>query len=611
MRKRFPSIYYIIPIVYVGVIAFFLFMQFHSRERFEERIGALEVSGAYSKALSGGKQIREITLSCNGVRLQIGGRPALLADPVSGQSRRVRILSYNRFDQGVEIACSDEVRLRFSLQGDLNAVVELQAVIPENLKGFRSLSLPYQLKNDKAEWIRGIPLLRLTGRSGTRYAALQAGSTIDLRKNRLVMNLAGKERGPLALFARVEEGDDEPYLFWFSRETPLSAEKDYATRVEPYLDRSYRYWNRVLLGAPGDPAIAKGLGMCLLSEALKRGDYPRVFSATAALRQAQQAAPEMPAAFDGCAYIGYLSGHLSRGQQEAASLVPRLTEAIRRGDPQVFATPELMRFIVNRAPLSLGEEALRLADSVDRQTAALPVLLDLLEAYVGAGRFLTNRQVMQQRIAELVDRWILPSILQTGEGLLLATPIGEQGSRVELLLSVRGGRLLIEAARLVSRPSLEILGRNLILSALAWADNEGFLPASGVVERGGLQSRAGQLSPEMLYPMVADVRFLPEEYPLYPELPPGTWLYTAALPTQIKTGSSQNRFTFSFPSGAAHYFLLQGIQPMQSVILHEILWKPDPQYSQYTDGWVYDPESQTLFGKVTHRKPEEELVLNY
>jgi hypothetical protein len=50
---------------------------------------------------------------------------------------------------------------------------------------------------------------------------------------------------------------------------------------------------------------------------------------------------------------------------------------------------------------------------------------------------------------------------------------------------------------------------------------------------------------------------------------------------------------------------------MKSVVLHEIPWKPDPQYSQYTDGWIYDPESQTLFGKITHRQAEEELLLNY
>jgi hypothetical protein len=612
MRKRFSRLYYLIPIVYVGVIAFFLYMQFHSRERFEERLGSIEVSGAYTKALSGGKKIRELVVNCNGVLLRLAGRPIRLTEPPSSQSLGIRALSFSRFDQGLEIAFTAEVRLRFSLQGEQGSIVRLQVALPKNLEGFRILSLPYELKGDKAEQAGGIPLLRLSGGAGVRYAALPAGSTIELRAKLLNLDLAGPDREPLALFARVKEEQDEPYLFWFSRETPLAGAKDYGERLQPYLDRSYRYWNRVLLGAPTGPVIARGLGVCLLSEALKRGEYRRVLPAvTAALRQAQQEASGLPSAFDGSAYIGYLRGHLLRGQEETASLIPRITEAIQRGDPKVFAIPDLMRFIVNRAPFSLAEEALRLADSVDRRKADLGTLLGLLEAYVGAGRCLNDRQVMRQRISELVDAWILPSILQTREGLFLAESAGGQGSRVGLLESVRGGRLLIQAGELGSRASLDILGRNLILGALSQADAEGFLPASLVAAGGRLQSQAGQLSPELLYPLMAEARFLPEDYPLYPDLAPGTWLYTAAVLAQFKTGASRYRFVFSFPAGEAHYFLLQGIAPMKSVVLHEIIWKPDPQYSQYTDGWAYDPESQTLFGKITHRKADEELVLNY
>jgi hypothetical protein len=612
MRKRLPRIYYLIPVIYVGVIAFFLYMQFHSRQPFEERIGALAVSGAYSTALSGRKQIRDLMVSCNDVHLEIGGRAVQLLAPASMRSRRIRAVTYHRFDRGVEIDFSQDVHLRFSLQGELDNLVALEVVLPDNLKGFPELSLPYQPKGDKAEWMRGIPLLRLNGRLGIRYAALPAGSTIDLRKRLLNMNLADREDEPVALFSRVEQAADEPYLFWFSRQGPLAGKEDYRLRLEPYLDRAYRHWDQLLASAPDVSALAKGLGICLLSEALKRGEYDRVLPlAAAALRQAQQSSLDFPAAFDGSAYIGYLSLHLSRGRQEAEALIFKITEAIQRSDPQVFGIPELIRFIVNRAPLSLAEETLRLADSVDRQKATQETLLGMLATYVGAGRFLDNRQVMQKRITELIDRWILPSIIQIPEGLFLATPAGGQEAHVELLLSLRAGRLLIDAGRLTSRPSLETLGLNLILGALSWSDAEGFIPARAIVKEGLLQSQSGRLEAEALYPLVADRRFLPEEYPLYPDLSPGTWLYTAAVPEQLQIEPSQYRFTFSYPVGAAHYFLLQEIRPMQGIILHEIPWKPDAQYSQYTDGWVYDPESQTLFGKITHRQPNEELIVNY
>jgi hypothetical protein len=75
--------------------------------------------------------------------------------------------------------------------------------------------------------------------------------------------------------------------------------------------------------------------------------------------------------------------------------------------------------------------------------------------------------------------------------------------------------------------------------------------------------------------------------------------------------ADQYRFSFGFPAGDQYYFILQGIRPMKTVMMHGILWKPDPQYYLYSDGWLYDPESQTFYGKITPRQEREEIVLSY
>ena len=90
MKKRLPALYYIIPVVYVLVIAFFVFMQFRAREGFQENLGALELSGSYSKPLGGGRRIRDLTVSCDGVRLRFPGGRVLLSDPGPARSRRLR-----------------------------------------------------------------------------------------------------------------------------------------------------------------------------------------------------------------------------------------------------------------------------------------------------------------------------------------------------------------------------------------------------------------------------------------------------------------------------------------------------------------------------------------
>jgi hypothetical protein len=305
------------------------------------------------------------------------------------------------------------------------------------------------------------------------------------------------------------------------------------------------------------------------------------------------------------AFVGYLQGFQVASAREAAAQIDQITEAVRRSDPQVLDTPGLLRVIVNRGPFSLAEEVLRLADAADRDSSPLPRLLSLLEIYTEAAELLG--QPFARKASELIDASLLPAVLQAREGLFLAGA----GGGVEVLDSVRAGRLLLRAAGLTSRPSLALVGRSLLHSALSLADSVGFVPERGGVLAGGFRALDGQLPPERLYGYLAEARYLPEEYSLYGPLSPGAWLYTAALPVRIKVGSGQYRFSLGFPVGGSHYFLLQGIPAMQSVMLHEILWKADPEYSRYSDGWIYDPATQTLFGKLTQRLPEEDLVINF
>jgi hypothetical protein len=605
MKRRLPALYYLVPAVYVVVIGFFVFMQFRAREGFQDNLGALVVSGSYSKSLSGGRRIREVTVSCNGVRLRFGRRALLLTDLDPARARREGVLAYARSAQGVQLTFGRDLRLQFTLRGDS---VVLQPLVPADLSGLRVLSLPLELRDERAQPVRGIPLLRLAGRSGVSYAALPAGSKIDLKNARLEVNLAAAEGEPLVVFDRVQPDGDEPFLYWFSRSGPLVDEAAYRERLSRYLDKAYSFWSR-LAGNPDDPAVADELGACLLSEAARRGDYRRLLPAVVAavVRARELSGP----AYRVAAYVGLLRGYQSIGQQRAAELIPKATEAIRRSDAAILGTPELMQTIVNRGPFSLAEETLRLADSVDRGSAPISTLVDLLGVYLEAAEMFDDSQPTRQKVAELVDAGLLPAVQQAREGLFLTQPAGEQAGRVDVEQSVRTGRLLVRAAGLLSRPSLALLGRNLLASALALSDSDGFVPAKGAVKAGRFRPEGAKLRPEKLYAWLAEDSYLPREYTLYRYLSPGVWLYTAARPLEMSVEADQYRFSFGFPAGDQYYFILQGIRPMKTVMMHGILWKPDPQYYLYSDGWLYDPESQTFYGKITPRQEREEIVLSY
>jgi hypothetical protein len=66
-----------------------------------------------------------------------------------------------------------------------------------------------------------------------------------------------------------------------------------------------------------------------------------------------------------------------------------------------------------------------------------------------------------------------------------------------------------------------------------------------------------------------------------------------------------------FPAGMPHYAMLQGIAPFSSMTLHGIAWRSDPEYAQYSDGWMYDPVKKTVYLKLTGRQEIEEISFVY
>ena len=68
MKGKLSPIYYIIPVVYIGVILFFIFMQFQAREEFGHRVGSLSISGVYVKTLGGGQRLRHLEVRFHDLR---------------------------------------------------------------------------------------------------------------------------------------------------------------------------------------------------------------------------------------------------------------------------------------------------------------------------------------------------------------------------------------------------------------------------------------------------------------------------------------------------------------------------------------------------------------
>jgi hypothetical protein len=611
MKRKLSPIYYIIPVVYIGVILFFVFMQFLAREEFTEKVGSLSVSGVYAKTLGGAQRMRHLEVQFHDLRMEFSPSSNAIAGFGATRERKLSLESLSQFPDGFELALTDELSLRFTVEGVAGDRVVITPIIPPQLQGMRTLSLPFSSIDGAFAAVKGIPVLVQSGPGGTIYASLRSGSQIDTEKGRFILDTEAEGTGNSIILERVFEQAD-PYLYWFSRDFTLVDQERFAAKVESYLNGAYRYWSEVFVSNPGSRALIGELGISLISEAIKRGEYRRTLAVLSRnLRQLLAENADNPELYNSAAYLGNLSSFLAARQDSAAQEIQRITGLITAADLSVFETPRLLRFILNHAPFSLVEEVLRLADSVQLEKADVATLIHLVNTYLEAVEYLDVAEATSARISEIIDRFILPAIAKTPQGLFLSISSTGQVTEADIYESVLTGNTLIEAGSALSRGSYATIGRTLIYSALDLADTEGFLPSRVRIQNGKVEPAGDTISPQSIYDLLPGSDYTPKEYPLYAYLYPGSWVWTVSRIMEVKIDDAQYRFVFSFPVGDTHYLLIQGIRPLSSMIMHGIPWKPDPEYFRYTDGWSYDEATQTLYVKLTHRLESEELVLNY
>jgi hypothetical protein len=598
-------------VVYIGVILFFVFMQFQAREEFAEKIGSLSVSGVYAKTLGGPQRTRHLEVQFHDLRMEFSPSSSAIVEFGAGREKKLSPETLSQFPDGLELTFSDELSLRFTVEGVLGDRVLITALIPPQLQGMRTLSLPFNSVDGDIDAVEGIPLLAYSGPAGLIYASLESGSRIDMEKGRFILDTETEGNSGSIVLERVFEQTD-PYLYWFSRDFTLVDEQQFTEKIESYLNGAYQYWNGVFLSNPGSQDLIGELGISLISEAIKRGEYRRTLAVLSRnLRQLLAENADNPALYNSAAYLGNLPSFLAARQESAAEEIRRITDLITAADFSVFRSLRLLRFILNHAPFSLAEEVLRLADSVQLETTDVGILIDLVNIYLEAFEYLDVAEAASARMSEIIDRFILPAISKTPQGLFLTASSTSRLSEADLFESILMGNALIKAGGALSRDSYAAIGRALIYSALDLADTEGFLPSRVRFQTEKAEPTGEPISPQSIYDLLPGSDYTPKEVPLYAYLYPGSWVWTVSRLTEVKIADAQYRFLFSFPVGNTHYLLIQGVRPLTSMIMHGIPWKSDPEYFSYTDGWAYDEETQTLYVKITHRLETEELVLNY
>ncbi len=616
MAMKRSILYGAIPIVYIGVIGIFIYLQFSSVDPFADKIGSITISGTKTSGTFGRTpQIKELTVQYRGLRFLFSDDTPLAVQRDNNKPRSLALIDYNRYSAGVELVFEEGVKVSFKLRGTLGEWMSLGLTGKDE----SVCLLPYDSSQVKVQPSVGIPVFSFASDDDRYHLTLPPGSRID-DTNAYFHIPPSKDGSSRELIVKeANEALGDPYLFWFVQTGASKSSEQYEASVQEYFDRAYQGWDkeRYLIGQGTwrmkglEARFSEFLARAWIAEALKRGTYSKAtpfISAAMDIRLSKEPTTEFL----------YLSspfiGRLTRFKEEYFKRLPQRTRSIeqliRARDPALFRVDHLIMTILNSNMLSQIDELVsRFVVNLEIEAQGVAISLGLLETYLEVTRWFHEGENYFNRFREAIFQSILPQIrVINGEPWLF---VDNNGS-VDVYLCIKAGYLLREIGSLEKSSPLESLGRGLILSCLSLSDELGFLPRRVKPTAETIREVDGAyIPPEDVYPFVALRPFYPEEKPLYPLYDPGSWLWTAAKLEDLASGAGTLRFSLSFPANNTHYIMIQGIQPVESVELHGMKIARNLNYQRFINGWHYDERSLTLFIKLFQDNPQEEVVVGF
>ncbi len=613
MRKGVPKLYYLIPVIYLGLTGAFLYLHFTQTESHTEQIGYISLSVKSKRGSTRDMdRILGISVAMNGFSISISDEsPVWLYD--NSIPFKAEIKGFRTFPDGLEITLSGDLQLRFISGSSESSGFTIVPVFTGTNNNVSSVSLPVRYPKETSVSRPGtlsVTAFTIPGSTGaaTFFLSLPKQGRYDEAEASII--IPGKvPKGFEIVYERAPEGISDPFVYWFMKARKILTENEFRIAVRAFTEKAMAGWERDRFqpaaggwtNREGRVEYQESLAAAYLSESLERNTFKR---AQAQVRSALGIRGQRPL-FLSSPYLGNLRGSVEIQQEEDIRRLERITNLLKKRDPSLFLEEGIIQFIVDRGPYSLLKDLYAFAETTFAENRDRAVRIGLFSAYL-EGLMIDPEIGSNLSFAEAIPHTdIFPNIVGAGTGLYL---LGSDDT-VSVIESVRVGRLLMRMADIRKNALHREIGMDLIVSATALADNQGFVPRMLSVADGKITKKTGQIAPEDLYPLVVSEARYPHQVSLYSSLSPGSWIWTAGQISYMKMEKEEYRIGIRYPADEVHHIIFQGIKPFQTLRLYGIPWKMDPAFEAYPAGWVYIRETETLLIKLRQRSEEEELVI--
>jgi hypothetical protein len=527
-----------------------------------------------------------------------------------GTNKTIDIVSLQRSKNGVLVQLDGGISLLCSVQG---RPTEGFALSVNGLSAGAVLQMSYRL-SENAKFVAIGDNMRLDVH-GIHYAVALDG--VSVQPDQSLISIASQVGNPSTIALErattpsstgrsqpgsagqlISQAPKDPAVF--SGEIAAWRDKVWSALAGSRFDAAKIAWK----AADGSEAFSEQALDVYLAEALSRGTYADAFASIKSVRNRSPGALSYLSA----PFLGGLAVKMPLFEAADQAEVKRVGQQIQDKSLDLFTKEHLIRFLLDRAPYAMVQDALKFASTIDLSQLTVRQALGLLGCIVESKALLKDEQNPFLKLSAAVDR-VVGAVHRSTDGFFLATD--DDGS-TDLRLSLLAGTYLVRYGTLENMDTLVGVGQSLVESVLGLSDAQGFVPSHLLVKAGGTEQKSGTIAPENLYPIVAGNPYYPHEVSFYKDIAPGTWAWTCSPEITVTVTANRDVFHVRFPVGASHYLVLYGIKPFRNIQLYDIDYSPDPAFETYdASGFLYHKPSNALYMKMKHKKEVEDIRLTF
>jgi len=611
MKQKLHKAYYIIPIVYCCLTAFFFYLHFFSYETVTKKAGSITVevrspSGKNNRQ----KQITEFSLDIEPFSITFSKKTPLTVELENGEKRKLGVQDYSIKENSIDIIFSEDLVLNITEKENSAPEIEFSLSFARTINENAIIDIPFSIYEGATIAASDrIPVMAVSNQNKNAFIIISGGSEIRTDVSRIVLPLEVNTETSFSLVFSDEQVTD-PLAYWFSQDAISISRETYEAKIAEYISKAYEGWNNTRfepntgtwVSGNGELDFSEEICISVLAESLVRGEFMEL------LPKFQQAARKnlKRLTYISNSFYGNIPRTTNTYFDEVKEKLETYGNMISSGNPEIAAEPGITDFLAANGTEDRINEFSRLLSTVNMNEADINVCLG-----TAAGVFTMNALGFPdiktvEEIEKMIETRILPRIMQTDIGILLESAPGE----ADTMLTLRGGLVLQEAGKAADSDIFLALGRSLIYSVLSQSDETGFLPQKTVIQNNEIKEiRTEAIEPEVLYPLLRKNPFYPRETLLHNEISFGSWIRTCASVESFSINDEECIIRFRFPVDGIHHCILQGLPPFKGVQLFGINWVSDPSFERYTSGWVYQKDTNTFFLKLKHKTELEEIKI--